>query len=57
MYGALNDISCAGTTGCLAVGYSQQLEGGPDDPYLGKPSTLALRWDGKTWTRVPTPNP
>lgn len=57
MYGALNGISCAGTTGCLAVGYSQQLQGGPDNPYLGKPSTLALRWDRKTWRRVPTPNP
>jgi hypothetical protein len=38
------------------VGGSAPLEGGVD-PYLGKPTTLALRWDGRTWTRVATPNP
>jgi hypothetical protein len=55
-YGALNGVSCGGPNSCLAVGHSADLVGG-ENGVLGPFKTLAERWNGHTWTRIPTPNP
>jgi hypothetical protein len=56
IYGGMGDVACASPTTCLAVGDSQQLVGPPDNQYFGPSKTLALRWDGNTWTRIASPN-
>jgi hypothetical protein len=43
----LNAVACSSRTSCMAVG-SQRLPGGAYSP-------LAERWDGRTWTILPTP--
>ena len=55
-YGSLDAVSCGGPKSCLAVGYTEQLLGGPSG-YFGPHKTFARRWNGQTWTRIPTPNP
>jgi hypothetical protein len=40
----LNSVSCASTTFCMAVGYSNSADGG----------TLAERWDGTRWSVIDT---
>src|SRR5262249_2504885 len=45
---SLSGVSCTSATACTAVG---------DDNIFGTSVTLAERWDGKTWTIQPTPNP
>jgi len=47
-YDILNDVSCSSPTACTAVGY---WETGPITF-----ATLALRWDGVSWTIQSTPN-
>jgi hypothetical protein len=48
----LDDISCASTTSCVAVGYAF------DAPNYYFPNrTFALVWRGRTWSLVKTPNP
>ena len=42
-------VSCASSTACVAVGFFKDSSGA----YL----TLAERWDGSSWTILPTPNP
>ena len=45
---ALAGVTCTSATSCLAVGnYSTHLVN----------NTLALQWDGTSWTIVPSPNP
>jgi hypothetical protein len=47
-WAALHSVSCATATSCLAVGaYTIN----------GSTRTLSERWDGSTWTIVPSPNP
>ncbi len=46
----LDGVSCSSPTFCSAVGYTDPNGSGPY-------STLAERWDGSTWTVVPTSNP
>ena len=46
----LSAVSCASANMCIAVGYFRTSWNGPD-------MTLAERWDGKSWTIDPTPNP
>jgi hypothetical protein len=45
----LTGVSCTAMHACTAVGYY--------DDGSGKQVTLAERWNGKTWTIQPTPNP
>jgi hypothetical protein len=45
----LNAVGVGSRTSALAVGDEQ-----PSD---GSTHTLAMRWNGKTWTRVPSPSP
>ena len=47
----LNDVSCTSPGNCMAVGYFQ--ENGPGTVYF----TLAEKWNGSTWTIVPSPSP
>jgi hypothetical protein len=47
----LNDVSCTSPGNCMAVGYFQ--ESGPGTVYF----TLAEKWNGSTWTIVPSPSP
>jgi uncharacterized membrane protein len=46
-------VSCTSVKACTAVGQYVPFNG--QHPYLA--STLAERWNGKTWTIEPTPNP
>lgn len=46
----LNGVSCSSPSACMAVG-SDELGSN------GRFETLAERWDGRTWTIQPTPNP
>ena len=48
-YDGFFDIACPGAHACFAVGNSL-VNGAPV-------STLVERWDGKTWSLVPSPNP
>ncbi|MGO9876618.1 MAG: hypothetical protein ACLPVY_22825 [Acidimicrobiia bacterium] len=51
----LSSVSCAGANSCFAVGTDSNVAGGSG---LGsKTSTLIERWNGSTWTIVPSPNP
>jgi hypothetical protein len=43
----LNSVSCVNATTCFAVGATS------DNPS----KTLTARWNGKTWTTLPSPNP
>jgi hypothetical protein len=57
--GALNGVSCASSTECIAVG---SYAAGPGCGYFAPPSpcnetTLAQRWDGTAWTIENTPMP
>jgi hypothetical protein len=45
----LDGVSCTSRASCTAVGYSDNA------PPIT--TSLAERWNGTTWTRVPTPNP
>jgi hypothetical protein len=46
--GFLNDVSCAGSNGCLAVGsYTVK----------GREHAVALRWRGRHWRFLPVPQP
>jgi hypothetical protein len=47
----LNDVSCTRPGNCMAVGYFQ--ESGPGTVYF----TMAEKWNGSTWTIVPSPSP
>lgn len=47
----LQGLSCPSVRMCMAVGVSQRH--GSDGPWR----TLAERWDGHRWRKVPTPNP
>ena len=49
---ALNGVSCVTASNCIAVGSTSS----PADP-LAPATTLIERWDGTTWTVVPSPNP
>ncbi len=57
-YGALEAVSCATPTSCVAIGYQEQ-----DSQNLGviiddgSSSTLAERWDGRRWSLLPSPTP
>ena len=46
----LDDVTCTSATGCLAVGSASLAHQGPF-------STLALRWDGKAWSRTRSVDP
>jgi hypothetical protein len=46
---ALRGVSCTSATHCTGVGYHKNSS--------GSTVTLALRWDGTTWTVQSTPNP
>lgn len=48
--GFLNAVSCASVRSCSAVG-SRFVGGG------GLGQTLAARWDGSSWSQIPTPTP
>jgi hypothetical protein len=50
--GELNGVSCVSATDCFAVGYSLV---GPNGRLPIK--TLVERWDGKSWSTVPSPSP
>ncbi|MGO9876617.1 MAG: hypothetical protein ACLPVY_22820 [Acidimicrobiia bacterium] len=51
----LSSVACTSANSCFAVGSDEQIPGGNG---LGsKGSTLIERWDGSTWTIVPSPNP
>jgi len=51
----LSSVSCASATSCFAVGSDYNVAGGSG---LGtKTFTLIERWNGSTWTIVPSPNP
>ena len=45
----LNGVSCPSATSCTAVGVDSTASGGV--------LTLAMAWDGSTWTRAATPDP
>jgi hypothetical protein len=45
----LQAVSCASTTACMAVGFSNTSTGGY--------STLVESWDGTSWSIVPSPDP
>jgi hypothetical protein len=48
----LSSVSCPSPTSCIAVGYT------PSDVDSDAVSqTLTERWNGKTWTFLPSPNP
>jgi len=53
-FSALNGVSCASATSCMAVGYSQTAAARFQ---FGPPKTLVQRWNGKTWSIVASPNP
>jgi hypothetical protein len=46
-FSGLDAVSCSGTTNCMAVGW-----GMPDDE---QQLTLAIRWNGTSWTLLSTP--
>jgi len=46
---ALNGVTCVSAGDCWAVGYSYR------GAQQGKPPSVALHWDGRTWSRVRTP--
>ena len=48
----LADVSCATATNCVAVGSV-----GFSSTYSGPPKTLIERWNGTSWSIVPSPNP
>jgi hypothetical protein len=50
-YAQLLAISCISSKICTAVG-----ENYPHEPPASEPTTLAERWDGRSWTRESTPN-
>ena len=58
--GFLSGVSCSSATSCFAVGTES---GANFDvyrgvPYVGPADEVAVeRWDGTTWTTVPTPDP
>jgi hypothetical protein len=52
--GALEGVSCASTTACIAVGARNQSF--DQDGYPKSSRTLAERWDGHRWTIQSTPN-
>lgn len=45
----LNGVSCASTTSCTAVGWSQA-------SFADEPKTLVERWNGASWTIEPSPD-
>jgi hypothetical protein len=47
LYSGLNGVSCASTTNCVAVGFYSA------DDYI--PRSLAVHWNGSTWSIVPSP--
>ena len=48
----LFSISCNASTNCFASGYATDLAGFEDPT-----ATLVVRWDGTTWSIVPSPTP
>lgn len=46
----LSGVSCLSSTDCFAVGSFRSFDGAPEQ-------TLTERWDGLSWTVVPSPNP
>jgi len=53
----LLDVSCASSESCIAVG---RADGGipiSAGMVVQQTTTLAERWDGRTWSRLPTPTP
>jgi hypothetical protein len=47
----LTGVSCTSATACIAVGYASGTKAGSVEV------PLAERWNGTTWTILPTPNP
>jgi hypothetical protein len=52
----LRGVSCTSPSACVAVG-DQSLKIRPPGSYAIGSVTLTERWDGKTWTVVPSPSP
>jgi hypothetical protein len=48
-YTFLNDVACASTTNCFAVGGSQTF-------FLDDPHSIVERWNGTTWSMVTSPD-
>jgi hypothetical protein len=58
----LTAISCAGAGACVATGVSCAFASctdpdRPNEPFLPSDRTLALAWDGTSWTLPATPDP
>lgn len=51
---ALSSVSCVNATTCFAVGASYV---GPNAPIANPAKTFAGRWNGKSFSILPTPNP
>jgi hypothetical protein len=51
----LHAVDCSSANSCMAVGFAVVYSGGEFGP--GAYSTVAERWDGTSWQRVPTPDP
>jgi hypothetical protein len=52
---ALAGVSCVSTTFCMAVGGSDYGLDSTQTTLLGPVETSAERWDGSSWTVIPTP--